>query len=255
MDKLRPATLLLAVLAGWALILVGLGLMGLGGRFPYARDDARLAPALPKFTLTKINSRLLAQGEYHEVADRPLMMAERRPVAISAAADTTTDFDAVLTSVLITPTLQLAILTDNQGGASRRVRVGENVQGTSWRLVQLNPRQAIFEGPSGQRVMDLRVFSGSGGVPGVPMAATPTPAVDENAQPTPTPPVPTPPVANGPARAINPQSPPIVQNRPDAGDSAPALTQEQQIDAIRKRIEARRAQARAEEMQEISGQK
>jgi len=252
-DKLRPATLLLAVLAGWALALLGLGLFGLGGRFPHAEDDAHLAPALPIFTLTKINARLGEQSEYHEVADRPLMMAERRPVAISAAADTTTDFDALLTSVLLTPTLQMAILTDNQGGASRRVKVGETVQGTAWRLVQLNPRQAIFEGPAGQRVMDLRVYSGVGGVPATPLAANPAPTTDDGSPP---PPVPAtaPAIAGNQARAVNPQSPPIV-GLPPAPDSAQPMTQEQQIDAIRKRIEARRAQARAEEMQEISGKK
>jgi len=253
-DKLRPATLLLAVLAAWALALLGLSLMGLGGRFPHADDDARLAPPLPKFTLTKINSRLGPQSDYHEVADRPLMMAERRPVAISAAADTTTDFDAVLTSVLITPSLQMAILTDNQGGASRRVRVGETVQGTSWRLVQLNPRQAIFEGPAGQRVMDLRVYSGAGGVPGTPLAATPTPTTDDAPPPPPPTPATAPAVAGNMARAPNPQAPPIV-GVPPSPDASQPMTQEQQIDAIRKRIEARRAQARAEEMQEISGQK
>jgi len=255
-DKLRPATLLLAVLAGWALLLLVMSLAGLGGRYPYAQDDARLAPALPTFTLTKINSRLGPLSDYHEVSDRPLMMAERRPVAISAAADTTTDFDAVLTSVLITPTLQLAILTDNQGGASRRVRVGETVQGTSWRLVDLHPRQAIFEGPGGQRVMDLRVYNGVAGVPGTPLASAPAAANDENAQAPPSPP-PAATVqenANGVARAPNPQMPPAPVP-PTQTDPTQSMTQEQQIEAIRKRIEARRAQARAEEMQDTTGQK
>jgi general secretion pathway protein N len=253
-DKLRPATLLLAVFAAWALALLGLGLMGLGGRFPHAADDPSLAPALPKFTLTKINSRLGAQSDYHEVADRPLMMAERRPVAISAAADTTTDFDAILTSVLITPGLKMAILTDNQGGASHRVRLGENVDGTAWRLVQLNPRQAIFEGPSGQRVMDLRVYNGIGGAPGTPLAAASS-NLDENATPPPAPVAP-PTAVNNPPPAPSPQAPMVAGVAPTSPEaSAQPMTQEQQIDAIRKRIEARRAQARAEEIQEISGQK
>jgi general secretion pathway protein N len=252
-DKLRPVTLLLAVLAAWALALLGLGLMGLGGRFPHAEDDVHLAPALPRFTLTKINARLGPQTDYHEVADRPLMMAERRPVAISAAADTTTDFDAVLTSVLITPSLQLAILTDNQGGASRRVRVGETVQGTAWRLVQLNPRQAIFEGPAGQRVMDLRVYNGVGGAPGTPLAAVPAPTTDDGAPPSTAATAPAA-AANSLPRPPNPQPPPVA-GIPSAPEASQPMSQEQQIDAIRKRIEARRAQARAEEMQEISGQK
>jgi general secretion pathway protein N len=251
--------LLLAVLAVWALALVVLGLLGLGGRFQLDADNPGMAPALRKFTLTRINSRLGPLADYQEVANRPLMLSERRPVAISAAADTSADFDAVLTSVLITPTLKMAILTDNQGGASHRVRVGEAVQGTAWRLVQLNPRQATFEGPTGQRVMDLRVYNGVGGAPVTPLAATGTPDVDNPApqppQPTDAAPMPPPPVAS-----IKPQVSPM----PEAGkvgvgphppNEAQPMTQEQQIAAIRARIEARRAQARAEETQELSGQK
>jgi len=82
------------------------------------------------------------------------------------------------------------------------------------------------------------------------MAAAPTP--DEPAQPV-APPPPPPDVASMPPRPSNP-APPIAGPTPDQAPAQP-LTQEQQIDAIRKRIEARRAQARAEEMQEISGQK
>ena len=244
MDKLRPATLLLGVLVAWALALLVLALFGLGGRYQFAADNPALAPALPKFTLTRINSRLGAQSEYQEVADRPLMMAERRPVAITAAADTTTDLDAVLTSVMITPTLQLAILTDNQGGASHRVRVGENIEGTSWRLSQLNPRQAIFDGPTGQRVMDLRVYDGVGGAPATTLAATGAPAnADDN------PAVSSPKAPGTPPPAA--QASAIQQPTPDPAQ----MTQEQQVEAIRKRIEARRAQARAEEAQERPGQK
>jgi general secretion pathway protein N len=253
-DKLRPATLLIAVLAGWALALLALALMGLGGRFLLAPDNSQLAPALTKFALTRINSRLGPQSDYHEVADRPLMMSGRRPVAVNAAADATSDFDAVLTSVLITPTLQMAILTDNQGGASRRVRVGENVEGTAWRLVQLNPRQAIFEGPSGQRVMDLRVYSGVSGPPGTPLAVAPPAGNDDGQSGSPAPATVASPPDNPPPPA-SPDAPSVAVGAPNAAEPAPALSQEQQIDAIRKRIEARRAQARAEEMQDKSGQK
>jgi general secretion pathway protein N len=227
-----------------------LALAGLGGRVQLAADDPSLAPALPKFALTKIDARLGPQSAYQEVADRPLMMVGRKPVVISAAADTTTDFDATLTSVLITPTLQMAILTDNQGGASHRVRVGESVEGTAWRLIELHPRQAIFEGPGGQRVLDLRVFDGVGGNAGTPLAqgAAPNSNVDAGAPPAP----PAPPVV------VNNPPPAAAQPKPDAPapstpDASQQLTQEQQVEAIRKRIEARRAQARAEEAQQASG--
>ena len=158
-------------------------------------------------------------------------MADRRPAPVAAADGGSNDLDASLTSVLITPTLKLAILTDNQGGASRRVRLGEAVAGTSWRLVDLQPRQATLEGPGGQRRLDLRVYDGKSGqaptaVAGAPGAVAPVaPAADAKVAP----------AATADAAASNPPPTP-----------ADAASQQQQIEAIRQRIEARRRQLRAQ---------
>lgn len=255
MDRLRPTTLLLGAIAVWALAVLVLGLLGLGGRISLAPDNRNLAPALPHFTLTRIDSRLGPLSDYQQVADRPLLLVERRPVAISAGPNAdTSDFDVMLTSVLITPRLQMAILTDNQGGASRRVRVGETVAGTSWRLQQLQPRSATFESPAGERVLDLRVYDGSGGAPATavaPIAQGDAGARGSNEASTET--RATPPVAT----ASNPKAPMvgIPMLGADNGQQQPPQTQEQQISAIRARIEARRAQARAEEIREVAGQK
>jgi general secretion pathway protein N len=87
------------------------------------------------------------------------MTADRRPAPVLAVDGQagSADLDVTLTSVLITSRLQLAILTSNKDAMSYRVRVGETVQGSNWRLVQLEPRRAVIEGPSGQRVLELRV--------------------------------------------------------------------------------------------------
>jgi general secretion pathway protein N len=87
------------------------------------------------------------------------------------------------------------------------------------------------------------------------MAATPAPATDENAQPPAPAMVAPPPAANAQPRMVGPSAPTVAGIPPGGPENAQPLTQEQQIDAIRKRIEARRAQARAEEIQELSGQK
>ena len=236
-ENLRPLTLLLGGAALWALCLLVLALGGLGTRFAApAVSDA--PPPLPKVSLTPTRSRLGPWSMYAEVGARPLLNEGRRPSAVLASADAgTADLDVTLSSVLITSHLQLAVLTDNKDGKARRVKLGEQVEGTNWRLVSLKPREAVVEGPPGQRVLPLRVFDGASG-------EAPTPVASANAGP----PTPAPEAPPGPARS--PPPPPVAQNaspaatvtRPDPNQ----MTQEQQIEAIRKRIEARRAQMRAE---------
>ena len=243
-DTLRPLTLLLAAAGLWALSVLVLALAGLGSRFP-APTATIAAPALPKITLTRTEPRLGAYANYMEVGQRPLLMPDRRPgITPSADGQGTSDLDVTLTSVMITSRLQVAILTDNKDASSRRVRMGETVAGSNWRLVQLEPRRALLEGPTGQRELLLRVFDGKGG-------QAPTPSV-VRAEPQPEAPAPA-----APADASQPQPPQPAQTAEQRVAETPpptarpegtgaAVTQEQQVEAIRRRIEARRAQMRAE---------
>ena len=243
-DTLRPLTLLLAAAGLWALSLLVLALAGLGSVFPPPESNL-MAPALPKITLTRTEPRLGPFASYTEVGQRPLLMKDRRPGATpSDDGQATSDLDVTLTSVMITRNLQLAILTDNKDASSRRVKMGETVAGSNWRLVQLEPRRALLEGPSGQRELILRVFDGKGGQAPTPnmVRAEPQPDSNGEAQAVAAT-VPTPPPQSAPAeRQAVPQP---EQARPEQGTGS-ALTQEQQVEAIRRRIEARRAQMRAE---------
>lgn len=243
-DTLRPLTLLLAAAGLWALSLLVLALAGLGSRFP-APNATLAAPALPKITLTRTEPRLGAYANYMEVGQRPLLMPDRRPgLTPSDAGQGTSDLDVTLTSVVITSHLQVAILTDNKDASSRRVRMGETVAGSNWRLVQLEPRRALLEGPSGQRELLLRVFDGKGGQAPTPSMARVEPQSDADgaAQAVVTATAaPAQPVADAGPRNVTQQAP----VGPEQGAAA-ALTQEQQVEAIRRRIEARRAQMRAE---------
>ncbi|MFT3806948.1 hypothetical protein [Arenimonas sp.] len=239
-DSLRPATWLLGTACLWAAAVFGLALAGLGSRVAPTTLPKEGVPTLPKLVLQSAPSRLGPMGDYFDVGARPLLAPDRRPSPV-AAAEGTSDFDAVLTSVLITPQLRLAILTDKQNGNSRRVRLGETVTGTNWQLVQLDPRRAVLEGPSGQRTLDLRVFDGNGGsapteVAPVNEAEASTPAQDAKAAPV----------------AAQPPPPP----KPQAAPSPPsAQTQEDQVAEIRRRIEARRAQMRADAAREAQQSK
>ena len=243
-DTLRPLTLLLAAAGLWALSVLVLALAGLGSRFP-APTATIEAPALPKVTLTRTEPRLGAYANYMEVGQRPLLMPDRRPgITPSADGQGTSDLDVTLTSVMITSRLQVAILTDNKDASSRRVRMGETVAGSNWRLVQLEPRRALLEGPTGQRELLLRVFDGKGGQAPTPSVVRAEPQPEAQAQ-------------AAPADASQPQPPQPVQTAEQRVAETPpptarpegtgaAVTQEQQVEAIRRRIEARRAQMRAE---------
>lgn len=244
-DTLRPLTMLLGVVSLWAVSVLLLALIGMGGRIATAPATAGKSAPLAALSLTRSNSRLGPITDFLEVGARPLFTADRRPAPVVQAdgEQTAAVLDAILTSVLITPTLQLAILTDNKTGAARRVRVGDLVEGSGgWKLLQLEPRRATLEGPGGQQVLDLRVFDGKG-------AAAPT-AVAAVAPANPGPAAA--PVAAAPAEAA-PGQPKSEGDEPEAQgvpklepirESVPA--QDKQIEAIRARIEARRAKLRAD---------
>ncbi len=244
-DTLRPLTLLLGVVSLWAISVLLLALTGMGGRIATAPTTAGKAAPLAALSLTRSNSRLGPITDFLEVGARPLFTADRRPAPVvkTDGEQAAAVLDAILTSVLITPTLKLAILTDNKTGTSRRVRVGDMVEGSGgWKLLQLEPRRATLEGPGGQQVLDLRVFDGKG-------AAAPT-AVAAAASANPGPAAAAPAAAATVANTAPGQ--PKDEEEPEAGtpkleptrESVPV--QDKQIEAIRARIEARRAKLRAD---------
>jgi len=246
-DRIGPRTWLLATIAAWSLACWLLALAGLGAQARVLADDATLLPPLPAAPAAA-TQRLKPLAQYREAIARPLFASDRRPhpFVLDTAADDAGErgdasFDYVLTSVLIAPPLRMAILQPQGGGEGIRVRLGaaaDEIPG--WRLVELAPRSAVFEGPGGRRTLPLRTFDGTGGeAPSqVPGAAARQRAIEaaaaEEAE-----------AAAGAAAAAT-----------DAGgarraiEPAPAPTQVQtQAEAIRKRIEARRAQMRRDAAQ------
>lgn len=254
-DATSPRTWLLGAVAGWAMLVWGLALFGLGGRIERLADDPALAqrlPALPSAT----SERLGPFAQYNEFTSRPLFYEERRPLPFllqPEGEEQRETFDFMLTSVLLTPRLQLAIIQPTGGGESIRLRVGEAPDSApSYQLLSLTPRGAVFTGPEGEQSLELRVFDGAGGeaptamrLPSANSGAagsagrgpargmTPAPVV----QPTPGKPATT--------TGINPPAPAVTS--PPAG---PPQTSDAQVEEIRKRIEARRAQLREQSQPE-----
>ena len=249
LDSVGPRTWLLATLAGWALLAWLLALLGMGGHVSSLADDPALMQSLPQPQASP-PSRLGPLAQYAEIGARPLFSDDRRPRPFSLQPEgegetTANTFDYVLTSVLITPGLHMAIVQPTAGGDSIRIKLGDSAEAAAaWRLVTLNPRSAVFAGPDGEKTLNLRVYDGNGGeAPTQVSAATPPETmVDATGATDAATPAPPPPAA--PAR--KPVSPtPSASVKP-----APVASPEAQMDAIRKRIEARRAQLRQQAQQQ-----
>lgn len=223
-ERARASTWLLAALATWAVLLWLGALLGMGSHL--RATPVLAADPLPQPTVVE-PARIGPLAQYAEAASRPLFTQDRRPRNFMATGPEGTGegapaqtLDFILTGVLISPQVQLAMLQPTGGGESQRVRVGKSPEGVAgWQLLSLEPRRAIFQGSNGQVTLDLRSYgdAGKGEAPRPPdgaMAASP--GVNANA---------------------------VVQAAADT--VAPPPTDQARIEAIRRRIEARRAQQRA----------
>ncbi|SEK45698.1 general secretion pathway protein N [Pseudoxanthomonas sp. GM95] len=257
-ETLGPRTWLLLALAGWAVLTAVLALAGMGRRIVPLPDDPGLVQALPALP-APAPERLGPLEQYSEISRRPVFASDRQPHPFylegQGGEQASKGFDYVLTSVLITPRVRLAILqSPGEGGPASavRVKVGESPAASpGWRLAELEPRRAIFEGPEGQRTLELRVFDGQGGEPPTQLASQQNGAAQAA-----TPPIPPPPARSGNTPPRERPSPSDTQGRgappsADAADPAPPAqapqTTEQQMQAIRERIEARRRQMREQQ--------
>lgn len=223
MERAGPATWLLAAMAGWAVLVSIAALAGMGGTL--RPTPVLAATPLPRPTPVQ-PARIGPLAQYGEAAARPLFTQDRRPRSFMATGPESADEGAaqaqtlefVLTGVLISPQVQLAILQPTGGGESQRVRVGRSPEGAAgWELLSLEPRRAIFRGSAGEVSLDLRTYGDARG-------PAPAPAAE----------------AGTVATAVT-EAPPAA----DAAATAPPQTDAARIEAIRKRIEARRAQQRA----------
>lgn len=229
-EDVAPRTLVLGAVAGWALVAWLLGLAGMGRHVPEPGSGSIPPPALPP--VPRVSAPALGPpAQYAATSARPLFATDRRPHPFSLQTGTSEAaqapaFDLVLTSVLITPQARIAIVQKPDGSGAWRVRMGDAPEAyPNWRLTGLAPRSATFAGPEGEKTLALRVYDGQGGA--APTATTPVPPV----------PVEMPgPVPAGPGAAVPPTPTPPAT---DASTPDP-----EQIEAIRRRIEARREQMR-----------
>lgn len=232
----RLPSLLLGAIALWSLLVLVAAYAGLGGRYALHPDDPSRVPPLPQLDLSRAQTPIAGLAEYAPVGERPLFNADRRPIPVPAAPGAgeaapapAAPLDVVLTSVILSGDTKIAIVLDKKTNKSQSVKLGDALAGeqAGWKLVELEARKAVFEGPSGRTDAGLRVFDGQGGEAPTAMAPPGAPA-DPGAAP----------VTAEPADA-----------QATAGLSQPpgqAQTPESRAELIRRRIEERRRQMREE---------
>lgn len=224
----RLPTLLLGAFALWSLLVAIVVYSGLGARYSLHPDDASRVPELPQLDLSRAQTPLGALDEYAQVGERPLFNADRRPIPLPEAAGDADQpapaapLDVVLTSVILSGDVKIAIFLDKKSNKSTSVRLGGSLEGeqAGWKLIELGARKAVFEGPTGRSDVEMRVYDGTGGeAPTAVASATST----EEAAPT--------------AAAADPNNPATPES---------AQTPESRAELIRRRIEERRRQMREE---------
>ena len=244
---------LLVAFASWAMLCAIVAFSGFGARYQLLADDPSKTPALPTMTQANARPALGPLESYAAASERPLFYPDRKPMSVHVPGQNSTaqPFNVVLTSIIITPTLQMAIVQDNQTRQTFRARQGQALDGVyaGWKLVAVSPRSAVFDGGSqGRMTLELRVFDGRGGEMPTRMGLTPqvvaSGALGPMGQP------------NAAAAATNavttmimPAPPPdaALDAATDAANATNAAAEAaQQAEQIRKRIEARRQQAQSQ---------
>lgn len=233
MAATRLLTVLLAVVCGWSLLVLLVVHAGLGERYRLHPEDAGQVSVPPSLRLNRAQSSLGTLESYAAVGERPLFNSDRRPLlplgsdAAPVVAVAAAPLDVLLTSVVLRGDTRVAQFTDKRSGTSQSLKIGQALAGeqSAWRLVELAPRGAVFEGPSGRVDVELRVFDGQGGEP---PTAPPVIAQQEAAS------------ASAQAGAE------AGQQRGGAEAGADGQTPESRAEMIRRRIEERRRQMREE---------
>lgn len=227
---MTPARRITLLLSGFAVVLAALAVaqyMGLGNGYQLLSGTQRSAETNALSALDRTPFKLDSWADYANVLAHPVFNETREPTPVEAVvADapvepTAQPINVTLTSIIMTPKVKLAIVRDNNSGKSEVVKVGMSLEGeqSGWKLVEVRPRGAVFEG-QGLGRQDLELF-----------VASATASREATQMPAPTP------VAPG----MTPTSSPVTTNANNTEAASQTRAEE-----IRKRIEERRKQLREE---------
>ncbi|HVF35777.1 MAG TPA: hypothetical protein VND91_10685, partial [Candidatus Saccharimonadia bacterium] len=231
MTRGKRIAIVLGVAAGVLALLAISQQAGVGRGY---RTLAGGAPAdVPQFTgLERESQKLAGFDQYGDILAQPVFNETREPEEVAATdatgeetAAAASPLNVALTGVIITPDVQIAFVRDNATNEVRRVKVGNPLEGeqSGWKLVELKPRGAVFEG-EGLGKQEVELTTDTRGA--APTAAPPVVAAVAD--------------PNAPAPAPDPNAPPAQNAGLQPGEQTVAAN----ADEIRRRIEDRRKQLR-----------
>ena len=243
----RGLTFGLAAIVASMLLLVVLFWFGVGRGYSWWPLDPATESAGKK-KLANAQFRLGPWDGFAELAARPLFNEDRKPTPPMPPEQQgdqkpPRSLDIVLSGVIITPKVRMAMVKEKGKEKSMTVKEGGALPGdwSAWSLAELKPRGAVFKNSVGEsETVELIAVANSQKPtpPPTPRVAPPNPA----APPAPVQPVPgQPPVL--PAQGQPPGQPPVL---PQPGQQPPAP--EAAAD-LQQRIDARRQQIREQQQQ------
>lgn len=147
--QLTPLLVVLAVGLGAALLLL-LGGIGRGATWDAPRPLTPLPPAGNAANLPQPKPL----QEFAVVWQKPLFSPDRKPVAHTADGGSSLG-DLELTGIILTRNLHMALLHDKNGDKQIRLKEGAALPDGSITLVEVRPRSAVFDAPSGRTELKL----------------------------------------------------------------------------------------------------
>ncbi|MGN6482540.1 hypothetical protein [Luteibacter sp.] len=97
-------------------------------------------------------------ARFSEVWQRPLFMADRKPVAVTEGDDASSNIgDLELTGIIMTPGLRMALLRDRGKDTTVRVKDGTALTDGHWTLTSLTARSAVFDNGGEHRELTWKV--------------------------------------------------------------------------------------------------
>lgn len=241
------------VLGGGCAVLMLLTLGFRAGFGTTTLDDSEallaLEPALLR-PLKQSQHGLPPYESYGEIAKRPLFTSNRQPMPDAPAAPASPPAPPVALNVALSGVVtgrrgDVAIVIDKSNNRTLQMRIADPLPGEqgAWRLERISAREVVFDGGAqGKAVVKLDPAEGAAAAapaPPPPVAPTPmAPAVDPNQA-----------AAAAPA-AVQPSTTPNVAAGTPVNSMDPAAREAE----IRRIIEERRAQMRAEAEKQSSPQ-
>ena len=147
--QLTPVLAVVAVLLG-ALLLV---LLGGVGRTAHWDAPRALAPLPPPGNPANLPQPKPLQ-QFALVWQKPLFSPDRKPVAHTADGGSSLG-DLELTGIILTRGMHMALLHDKNGDKQVRVIEGASLPDGNITLVEVRPRSAVFDAPSGRTELKL----------------------------------------------------------------------------------------------------